>query len=218
MLPKPEKNKKNISNSEQLDLVESLSHEKKTENKRRYVLVFLIVTVGLSVSFWTYRAIKNFNTKNYFSKISFYSIPKSFTDVFKTKQNGLNLNFDNIISRDSSDWSIFIYSQSHENKNHTYQKNMVTCPSGDPELLINDLIQTPVSQQSILVSSLPQGTQIREKYDVQSDSYNYESLVSVPNQKILFCFKISGKNLEASKKLIPLIVEDAYWHLMSLNR
>jgi hypothetical protein len=60
VLPKPDKNfrKKSV---EQLDLVETISDADKLKKKRFTLIIFLILTIGLSLSFWAYRQFKDYN-------------------------------------------------------------------------------------------------------------------------------------------------------------
>ena len=60
MLPKPEKNSRNNS-TQQLDLVETISDADKLKKKRLTLIIFLILTIGLSLCFWIYRQFKTFN-------------------------------------------------------------------------------------------------------------------------------------------------------------
>jgi len=60
MLPKPLKSSKK-SSAEQLDLVETINDVNNTKKKRLSIIVFLFLTVGLSLCFILYRQFKDFN-------------------------------------------------------------------------------------------------------------------------------------------------------------
>lgn len=104
MLPKPEKPSKKTA--EQLDLVETISDADKLKKKRSSIIIFLLLTVGLSLAFIIYRSFKDFS----FSQITLPSLslklptlPQSkFTpDVppswsFEILPSGTTSNFKNI--------------------------------------------------------------------------------------------------------------------------
>jgi hypothetical protein len=69
MLPKPDKNFKKKS-IEQLDLVDTISDADKLKKKRFTLIIFLFLTIGLSLCFWAYHQFKDFN----FSQIKFSGI------------------------------------------------------------------------------------------------------------------------------------------------
>jgi hypothetical protein len=73
MLPKPEKLKK--VKTEQLDLVEKISDEDKIRKKRKYLIVAIICTVGLSTIFYCYRHLESLNLSFSFPTINFNKIP-----------------------------------------------------------------------------------------------------------------------------------------------
>lgn len=60
MLPKPVKSSKK-SSAEQLDLVETIDAADNTKKKRLSIIIFLFLTVGLSLCFILYRQFKDFN-------------------------------------------------------------------------------------------------------------------------------------------------------------
>lgn len=83
MLPKPEKKSSRFS-SEQLDLVNTISDADKLKTKRRTLIIFLILTIGLSLCFYFYRQFKTLN----FSQIKF---PQISTKLLTLPQLKLNL-------------------------------------------------------------------------------------------------------------------------------
>jgi len=193
MLPKPEKNKKNVS-AQQLDLVDTLSQEKKLKNKRRFVLLSLIITTGLSFAFWTYKTVPKI-------KIDFKMPQIKMSDI-KLSYDNFSLTINQLISKDKNNWSIYAKTISDDSSFSLNAKDLIS----NSENIINDLSKLPDSaSNSSIKNSLPQGTKIQE-----SDA-NY--LITTPQQKILFEFKIDGQNLEESKKIIPSLVEKIYWYL-----
>lgn len=192
MLPKPEKIKKN-SSAEQLDLVDTLSLEKKIKNKRHFVLISLILTTGLSFIFLTYKT---------FPKIKInFKLPEIKMSDIKLSYNNFNLTINQIISQDQNHWSIYAKTLSNTSSYSLNSQDLTT----NSDTLVSNLSKLPFSQNSLIQNSLPQGTKIQES------ETNY--LITTPAQKILFEFKINGQNLEPSKKLIPSLVEKIYWYL-----
>lgn len=194
MLPKPEKNKK-IS-SEQLDLTKTISEDDKIRQKRRILIIALILTFGISFSFWIYNSLKKFS----FTSIKF-SPPKldlprfSFSDSFNPS-----------FKLDSNSWSIYF-----STNNFTWSKNY---DLSTPAPIISDLQKLSPTKDSLVKSALPEGAEIREKTIDKTDSFEVQSLVTVPQKQILFLIKVSGSNLEASKPLIPGVASSLYWSLI----
>lgn len=81
MLPKPEKNSKKNS-SEQLDLVETINDVDKTKKKRLSIVIFLLLTVGLSLCFVAYRQLKDFNFSNFKIPNPTVKLPSIFQSKF----------------------------------------------------------------------------------------------------------------------------------------
>lgn len=73
MLPKPEKLKK--VKTEQLDLVEKISDEDKIRKKRKYLIIAIICTVGLSTIFYCYRCFTSLGLSFNLPTINFNKIP-----------------------------------------------------------------------------------------------------------------------------------------------
>lgn len=65
--------------SEQLDLVETINDVDKIKNKRVSILIFLLLTVGISFGFWFYRQYKSFSFSQI--KIPSLSISKFSPDI-----------------------------------------------------------------------------------------------------------------------------------------
>jgi len=88
MLPKPDKKSKRIS-SQQLDLVETISDAGKIQKKRRTLIVFLALTIGLSFCFLAYRHLQEINLKEIKVPSLSLKIPSVVKSDFtpKTPQN-----------------------------------------------------------------------------------------------------------------------------------
>ncbi|HOZ80745.1 MAG TPA: hypothetical protein PK370_00810 [Candidatus Woesebacteria bacterium] len=103
MLPKPEKNKKNLTPT---DETSEISPEVKVAAKRRLVAILLITTFGLSFIFWAYRY---FSSKSFSFKLPTFttatsptlnlSLPYSFKKNQRILTNSTELNYDVIYSQ-----------------------------------------------------------------------------------------------------------------------
>ncbi|MEI8067559.1 MAG: hypothetical protein WCG91_01220 [Candidatus Shapirobacteria bacterium] len=203
MLPKPEKIKKTPS-AEQLDLVDTLSLEKKVKNKRRFVLIALILTTGLSFAFWTYRSSTNLISNKSFPKIKTdFKIPEVKMSDVKVSSTNFDQSINQIISKDSNHWSIKTETLLGDLSSYSLNPQDFSTSSKNT---IDSLSKLPVSTESLIKNSLPQGTKIQE--------LGTDYLITTPQQKILFQFKINGQNIDQSKKLIPSLVEKLYWYLV----
>lgn len=149
MLPKPEKNSKK-SSVEQLDLVETISDADKLKKKRRTLIIFLFLTIGLSFCFWAYRQIKDIN----FSQIK---IPQISIKLPSLPQSKLKLDI-------PQNWTYEILpfdaaSSLKKNNSSPYAKRYLpdgvnvsekTLDNGD-SLEISSLISTPQNKFQIHV-------------------------------------------------------------------
>lgn len=204
MLPKQEKIKKS-SSSQQLDLVDSLSEDKKLRRKRIYIIITLILTVGLSLFFWIYRSSKSFFITNKISNVKpNFSFPKI---NFPANQPDLEKTVNQIISTDKNTWSIFVQTTSLNKSPFSWSKNIETPTS--------TTLNVPISTNSILKNNLPEGAQIQENVLSNTDSYQLTTLITVPNKQLFIIIKVAGtNNLQSSIKLIPYLVEKIYWELI----
>lgn len=197
MLPKPEKTKK-TPKSEQLDLVETISTVDKVKNKRRFVIIALIITIGLSVIFSLYRWIKNFHFNPPRANISTPAfIPSTSLDSDITK----------LISKDTGYWSYYVSSNDF---NLTKNPDQLFSDINQKDLLDN-LNQSPFGDVNL---SLPEGLKIK-KYDSSKDGfYRVGYQIVAPTKSINIILKVSGSSLEVSKQLIPQLVSAIYWRLI----
>ena len=202
MLPKPEKIKK-TKTAEQLDLVDTLSLEKKRKYKRQFVLLCLIITTGLSFSLWAYHSGRQFFSSTNFSQIKIgIKLPSIKMSDIKLSSDNFNSTINQIIASDKNHWSIYAKTLSGDSSFSINSQDFTT----DSQTVVDNLSKLPYSSNSLIQNSLPQGTKIQE-----SDT-NY--LATTPQQKILFEFKNTGPNSDNSKQLIPSLVEKLYWYLI----
>lgn len=195
MLPKPEKTKKSQS-SEQLDLVESISTEDKLKQKRRFLLITLFATVGLSFIFSAYRFFQNFS----FSSINF-SLPQLNLSFYQPTDNQkqLDTELNHLLSPHPERWHLSI-----SGSNFQWSYNPLSVG------------QTPtLTYLGIIKSVLPEGVEIKESLNSSDpSSLQYFANISLPQGKFSIFIKSDDHDLDKFKSTIPLIVENLYWSLL----
>jgi hypothetical protein len=213
MLPKPEKIRKSSSSPEQLDLVDTLSKEKKKTNKRRFVLLFLILTVGLSFGFWAYRNIHSFLNRGGISQINFH-IPKLTRPGSSAASGDYQKDIQSIIGNQNN-WSIYVKTLQSNKSPFEYSQNFSEVP--DINQYTQNLQKQPISQESLTQQNLPPAAKIQEMTSSQDQNFEMDSLVTIPQKQILFIIKVSGQNHDQAKNKIPYVVEKIYWQILNSN-
>ncbi len=216
MLPKPEKNNK-ILNSEQLDLVNSISSEEKIIKKRRFILLFLGFTVGLSFVFWSYRSIKlMINNKSYPKVNLSFSLPS------KLQKLPVNSSLDSVVNTlvgdNNQNWLVYAsFISSPETKSWQLDPGHVLTTL-DTSSILDTLVDAPQSTKGPIASVLPAGARVQET--LQSDD-NYifsQSLITVPQKQIFLLIRTSDTaNKSQTENTIKLIAEKIYWHFVNLS-
>jgi len=192
MLPKVEKNKKN-SNSEleQPGLFDKENEKDRISKKRKFVYIAMILTIGLSLSFWIYRSLKSYS----FS----FKLPTFNHTVTTPKNSNLDL------PKDGSIWSIFLKRINPESVIYQSSENIFF----DDEKLDN----TKFITSSIYSSSLPEGFKIKELIEEKDNSFSYFSKIITPSQELFLIIKISDSpDLSQSKNLLPGLINQLYWY------
>ena len=115
MLPKPEKKSKKNKDPEQLDLVDTLSDADRIRKKRFFTVIYLLLTVGLSLTFLLYREYKNFNFSQF--KLPEISKKKPSSSVSKPK------------SFFPKDWQVQIISPDIQSNNFSIPSDLKPNPS-----------------------------------------------------------------------------------------
>ncbi len=185
MLPKPDKK------TEQLDLVETISEADKSRQKRQATLLFLFLTVGISLIFLIYRQAKNFN----------FQLPKL---------PSFSLNFSKAPSSFSPDfplsWSI-----------HVSTVGSTLYSFASPPALSPDFSQfkTPVTE-AIAKQDLPQGVKVIEKQIFKDDSTQILSDISTPKISFRLYAQIPGDINQQSEAIqnYSRLAKDLYWYLI----
>lgn len=192
MLPKVEKIKKNSdSDLEQPGLFDKENEKERIAKKRKFVYIAMILTIGLSLSFWIYRSVKNFNYS--------FKLPTFNFTVSKAKNNTITL------PQDGAIWSI---SLKRINTDSIIYQNNEEITFDDEKLNNTSFIST-----SPYSFSLPEGFKIKEYFEEKNNSFYYFSKIFTPNQELLLLLKIANsKDLIESKKLIPGLIDQLYWY------
>ncbi len=197
MLPKEEKiNPKN--DSDQPGLFDKENEKDRISKKRKFVYVAMFLTVGLSLSFWIYRSLKNFNFSFKLPTINFI--------------NSSPLNNPLTLSKDTSTWSIFL--KKINSDLIVYQQNQeVILVDQNFETNLNELDKSNFITSGLYTSSLPEGFKIKELIDENNNIFTYFSKITTPNQELLLVIKINdSKDLIQTKKSIPNLVDQLYWY------
>lgn len=208
MLPKPEKNKKSLNNPEQLDLVESISQENKVARKRRFIIIFLLLTVGLSMGFWIYHGFSNMVVNHNYPKINFK------LSQFTTKKPSFEttVSLDSYLPKDSQNWTVYIQTLSTNKKSFTYSHQSDNLKV---EEIKQSLSKLSVANNTLTQTNLPLGVQVKEIIEYKDNNLVVNSLVTVPQKEIIFIFKISTNNPDQDKNNIASIIEQAYYQIMN---
>ena len=190
MLPKPVKSSKKQS-VEQLDLVETINEVDTAKKKRLSIIIFLFLTVGISLCFILYRQFKNIDFKNFkIPEISF-----KLSSLSPTK-------FSPAIPES---WSFFV--QSIGTTTYSFSSNYA--PQDFTK--IKNLHDPAYAKKY-----LPDGVVITEKIFMASDFLEIYSQVSTPKISFEVYTKIPGKIDSNSQEIdtFSQLVSTFYWHLL----
>ena len=191
-MPKVEKIKKNPdSDLKQPGLFDKENEKDRIAKKRRFVYIAMALTIGLSLSFWIFRSIRNFN----FS----FKIPTFKFNTSTSKTENVKL------PQDDATWSIFLKRVNPE---------LIIYQSND-NIFFNDekLNNTKFINSSIYSFSLPEGLKIKELTEENKDTFSYFSKIITPSQELILIIKIDNSaDLSQSKKLIPGLIDQLYWY------
>lgn len=190
MLPKEEKIKKN-ADLEQPGLFDKENEKERLAKKRKFVYIAMILTIGLSLSFWIYRSLKTFRPS--------FKLPEFNFTVSKSKSLKINL------PQDSASWSVFL---------KRIDTNLVIYQTSD-DVFFDDqkLDDINFADSNVYSSSLPEGLKIKELIEEKDNNIIYISKITSPNQELILIIKIANsKDLSQSKKLLPDLIGQLYWY------
>lgn len=200
MLPKQDKSKKQFPSddfepNEESKEEKAEKEKKRIQKKRRLVIISIILTVGLSLSFWTYRSIKNFLANPKVPKINLsFNLPKiNFSS--KTKK---------IIPDGFSDVSVYIYDNSSPQFIYSQNESFVFKdePLADIQNRFNNL---KPSTKSLININLPQGLTFKEIVSDKSEFHYYNQII-LPDDRELTILISSPQSIN-----ISTLVESIYW-------
>lgn len=213
MLPKPEKKPRSTSkkNPDQIDLVKTLSSVNQIEKKRKFLIILLGLTVGLSFIFWLYRSISaTVKSGDYHRLKPQLSLPR--LNLPTQKASSLSTRFDsqkvqkyltNFDQSDSATWSIYLNSD----PNLSFSYNQPNLPQSPPTTSNTDL-----------VNNLPQGLPVVQNLTTTDDSLFFQIIISPPHKQISIAITASDSaNIDSSKNLIPSLVDYLYWQVIQVD-
>lgn len=200
MLPKLEKNKKinEDQEQEQPGLFDKENEKERIAKKRKFVYIAMFLTVGLSLSFWIYRSVRNFNFSPKLPTLNFaVSTPKASKFI---------------LPEGTTTWSVFF--KKIDSNSIIYQNNQdLIFNDQTQESLLDKIDKTNFITSSIYTSSLPEGFKFKELIEENNNNFSYFSKIITPNQQLLLIIKINdSQNLIQSKKLIPSLIDQLYWY------
>lgn len=203
MLPKEEKIKKS-PDEKQPGLFDKEDERKRLAQKRRFVYIALILTVGLSLSFWIYRSVKNFD----FS----FKLPKLNFTVNSPKSSSIKTTASLTLPKDNSTWSIFLQNPAFESI--IYEKNTNLIFNTDNlNSITNQINQANFITSSPYIINLPQGLKVKEIIQDVNNSFSYFSKITTPNQELFLFIKITdSKDLNQAKSFVPDLINQLYWY------
>lgn len=213
MLPKPEKNKK-INNL--LDKTGATPENdvevarKKIQLKRRLVLISLILTAGLSLSFWVFRtAQKIIDSPPSFNLNFKFNFPKINFKISNSKSNSSDSKIKQLLT--SKNWSASVVFKSNPS-NLIFQSNS---SSENFDQIISELSKIKPSNQSLINLDLPQGLSFQEKI-ITDDNLIYQNLISLPSDQIIISIQTNSHyDLESIKSDLSSLVNSLYWYSVS---
>lgn len=206
MLPKPEKSKKQFPSDDYVPSEESreekLEKEKKRiQKKRRLVILSIILTVGLSFSFWIYRSAKIFLANSHLPKVNLsFNLPKI---SFPSKNNSSD-RIRKIIPENMSDISIYII----DNASPQFiwsQHELTLFQDQTLDDIQKHLEAIKPTNKSLLNINLPEGLSFKEIVSDKSNLYYYNQ-ITLPDDRQLTILISSSQTIDVSS-----LIESIYW-------
>ncbi|HEX8923862.1 MAG TPA: hypothetical protein VF828_03960 [Patescibacteria group bacterium] len=213
MLPKPEKpSKKNSQSSEQLDFVESISAEDKVKKKRRSLIFFLCITIGISLAFWTYRSVKSMFAAHQYPQINFNlpAIHPDLSSMSVTKPANLGEVVAPFIKKDPNHWSIYVEIP----ENHYKWSQNLNLTDIDIKATQNELLKQLPSGSSVLSGVLPSGVEVRQLINRTGVYHNYYFLLTIPKKRIYLLYQVSGNSGDSLDAAVSELSGQIYWYLL----
>lgn len=207
MLPKPEKNKKQFPSddyepSEESKEEKAEREKKRIQKKRRLVILSIILTVGLSFSFWVYRSAKNFLAAPHSPKINLsINLPKF---NFSSSKNNITDPIKKIIPDNFSNISIYIADNS--SPQFIWFQNESTIFKDQSLTEIQKKLDTlTAGNKSLSNINLPEGLFFKEIVSDKND-FRYYNQIILPDNRQLTILIYSPQSIDISS-----LVESIYW-------
>lgn len=218
MLPNPKDNKKNnaFSKLPETPVDEAQENLKKIQNKRRAIIIALILTTGFSFIFWSFKSIEkiiknppqfNFNLSSKLPKITFNKSNKT--------QFPSSTNLSNYLEKSPINWSIYISLDSNFSSPVFEYQPQILKTGENIDQIINQLSSISPSSESLVSSVLPQGLNFQEKIENSTNIY-YRGLINLPKNKILILINQNNSpNASLLQTELPILVDHLYWYAVS---
>ncbi|MBU1089071.1 hypothetical protein KKC08_02445 [Patescibacteria group bacterium] len=233
LLTKEKINQKKGIKAEQTDLVETISKVDKTSKNRRFVIIALLVTIGLSAIFAIYDLVKK-TTQNgkYTDFLSKISLSKPQTDIPTKDISTPNIDISSLIEEKIINhqgvWSFYIKyysfaspqpsaSAGSDSEKIIYTRNeSVFFSKNNPSEILKSLKDPDDKQAKIFTKNLPDGLEIYEKNQSTENSIESHLLIILPNNKQIFILIKTTEVKDNSQlpSLISQLVSDIYWSLL----
>jgi len=206
MLPKPDKSKKQFPSddyepSEESKEEKAEREKKRIQKKRRLVILSIILTVGLSFSFWIYRSAKIFLANPQLPKINLsFNLPKINFPSINDSSNRIK----KIIPENMSNISIYIIDNASpqfvwsQNESAIFQSQ----PLSEIQKHLDGL---KPSNKSLSNINLPEGLLFKEIVSEKSNFYYYNQII-LPDNRQLTILISSPQSIN-----ISTLVESIYW-------
>lgn len=207
MLPKTDKSKKQFPSDDYEPSEESKEEKvekekKRIQKKRRLVILSIILTVGLSFSFWVYRSVKIFLANPHLPKVNLsFNLPKI---NFSSSKNNSSDPIKKIIPDNFSDISIYITDNASpqfiwsQHESILFQDQSLT----DIQKHLDTIKPT---NKSLLNINLPEGLSFKEIISDKSGLYYYNQ-ITLPDDRQLTILISSSQSVD-----ITSLVESIYW-------
>ena len=199
---------KKKAKSEQLDLTEIISTDNKLSQKRLYLFIAIIITIGLSLIFWTYQALRPYlsNPRQLIPKLSLNFSPSSISSSNIDLNQNLENQVSQIVSDDASHWSVSVNVGSTL---FNWSKNKQNLSSSEVNSLTNKLIVAKNSTSKIS-PYLPTSINIKENFSQNDSGFLIQSLILLPHQQLLFVINYQGP-IAFPPPHLPELVSSLYW-------
>lgn len=215
MFTKSEITKKRGDVPQQLALIESVTPGDKLYRKRKWVIIAIFLTIGLSGIFSLFRY-----TKTYLS--SSHSLTPNLSllssDNPPSTINSSVLDIDSQISQildtNSQLWNVTISANPGPPTVFNWSRNKSILSESEISTIYNKLSQSKVNKKSIIQPYLPQGIEIKEELVSNNQSNLLHALVTVPHKQIIIIISYQNPDSVSFKQQLAPLIPALYWSIM----